>query len=533
MPTLPSRGTKNILLAVGLVVVHASYLISTAQRLWSQEHYQFFPVVLATVAILIWYRLEGFQWEHKPRLTIRNGLYGLISLSLYAGAFLLRSDWIGTLSTLAFLWTMVWFAGGRKLASLLRGPIFLLLLIVPLPMGLDLRLIIELQRTATSIASGGLDICGVVHSLSGVAIITLSKSFMVENACSGIHSLFSCTCVMAVVCVVQHYGPVRVILNLVQTIGWVIAANALRVFLVVYSYTEWGIDLDAGLRHDLLGATTYGLALLFSLSTDRLLHFLAPANSHSTIARVKDFEPSNPDNWRKQIRLYLDKPRMQQARTEMLAVAILFLMLSPLAVARMTNPNKDKAAGPQPDEAFAQKLNLTSNLQDVLPDVVAPWGRSKLINTDEPKVAAYDGMGLSATFRVRSPFNSWFDPVPEFEAAGWKQNRARSFQSPQAIHTTSFSVYKDDGIYGTIVSSCFDSRLMSIPPLERSVNTNRILGRLGVASEAKPIIPPVFQLQLFCETHERLLAEETQSLERLHDQLCNSFLQALQEDSGE
>ena len=101
---------------------------------------------------------------------------------------------------------------------------------------------------------------------------------MVAEACSGIHSLFSCVCVMVFVSVALRYRLIRILTNILQTVLWVIAANALRVFLVVYSYSVWELEIDSGWRHDALGIFTYAVALLMSLSTDRLLSFLVPVS---------------------------------------------------------------------------------------------------------------------------------------------------------------------------------------------------------------------------------------------------------------
>jgi hypothetical protein len=60
-------------------------------------------------------------------------LLGSVSILLFAGAAILHSNLLGSLTILSSLWTLVWFFGGQRVADLLRGPVFLLLLIVPLP----------------------------------------------------------------------------------------------------------------------------------------------------------------------------------------------------------------------------------------------------------------------------------------------------------------------------------------------------------------------------------------------------------------
>ena len=77
-----------------------------------------------------------------------------------------------------------WFFGGFDIAGKLSGPVFLLLLMIPIPLNFDLKLVIWLQKVATAAASSLLDMLQVWHNTSGVAITTVQRSFMVEEASS-------------------------------------------------------------------------------------------------------------------------------------------------------------------------------------------------------------------------------------------------------------------------------------------------------------------------------------------------------------
>lgn len=199
-PGLPgeklSRGGlqwRTTALVAGLVLLlHAAFLLQTAARLWERDHYRFFPVILCAVGLLVWFRIDGFKWNHTPQLSLRVIILGIVSLGLFTAATVLHSSFLGSVTALCSLWTCIWFLGGVELADRLRGPVFMLVLLIPLPLGKDLSLVVSLQKFASAAASSLLDVVDVRHLTSGVAITTVDKNYMVNEACSGIHSLFSC-----------------------------------------------------------------------------------------------------------------------------------------------------------------------------------------------------------------------------------------------------------------------------------------------------------------------------------------------------
>ena len=67
----------------------------------------------------------------------------------------------------------------------------MLWLLVPLPFRWDVRLVFALQDWSSRAASLMLDFWGVDHLLAGHILELPHQQFLVEEACSGIQSLFS------------------------------------------------------------------------------------------------------------------------------------------------------------------------------------------------------------------------------------------------------------------------------------------------------------------------------------------------------
>ena len=189
------RGAKTLprwgIAVVVILLAHSPLLFRMAQYLWKRPHYQAFPMIIAGFAWLVSMRLPLIQWPEETDFSLRKLLWLGVGALLFAASIEFVSQWICLISCLATLWASVWYFGGRSAASELRAPFLFLAMLTPLPLGLDISLIVTLQQWATATASQGLDCMDVLHTISGVAIRTATESYMVEEACSGIQSLFA------------------------------------------------------------------------------------------------------------------------------------------------------------------------------------------------------------------------------------------------------------------------------------------------------------------------------------------------------
>ena len=543
-------GYVKATLPIVITLLHGVFLYGLCIWLWGREHYQFFPLVMGASGCLAWHRLRGHNWgAHPPTLTIRTIALGILSLGLFTLAATYDSNWIGALSCIVSLWTATWLIGGQTLADKLRGPIFFLLLAVPLPLNLDLKLIIELQKTASSAASSLLDMQQIRHTISGVAFSTETRNFMVEEACSGIHSLFSCLCVIVFVSIMQKYSLTRIVSNIIQTIGWVLAANTLRVFLVVYCFSKWNLSLDTGWRHELLGVFTYATALLMSFSTDRLFKFIVPletepaaneaayTESENAVRQLMKFTKKTSKNWN----TFLNRSRTSESTSRNIVAIVLalgFLPLSGISYARMV-----RVVTRESTSNFSATMNNFANEKN-LPTTLDNWNLIKVdrLNRtpDDPlgtnsTIFNYEGNGLFVQFSIDGYYPAWHDLAYCYTGIGWNLQSAENYQlADTTTHATLLSLYKESGEQAVSFFSCYDSNFASVTPKLESGGTLRtLLNRIKWddigGDNSTTVVPPVFQLQLMCSSNYELLDHERESLKQLFEKLSTEALSTQQE----
>jgi exosortase len=552
----------QIIIPVATFLLHAVFLGGLGFWLWSREHYQFFPLVLIGSFALGWYRLNNqlspVEWGSSAKLSLRVLGLGVVASLCFVVAAVVESNWFGAIAAIFSGWALIWLYGGSTLANQLRGPVFLLLLGIPLPLNFDLKLIIRLQKIASLQASRLLDLYHVRHSISGVAISTGDRSFMVEEACSGIHSLFSCLCVIVFISVVQRYGLIRILINVAQSVVWVVAANTLRVFLVVYAHVVWAIALDSGWRHEALGVLTYAMALLMSISTDRLMQFIIPHGGANVAKKDSNYEASkNPlaqllafvDDSRVRMNKFLDRPRLSESISLKLIAGVLVLLFLPLSAVSYGRVVSRWFAAPvvATNDAPESLGDIGSLLTKVgaMPSGVDGW---TLVNTervdrspDDPLgmsslIHTYQGHGLEVSFSVDGYYSGWHDLAYCYTALDWKlKDQANSRDELTKYFSTRLNLWADDGQYLLNYFSCFDSQLVPVRPGDQSIGTiktfENLLERVGLrpapAETDPPITLPVFQLHLMCVSPQELLDHEKDSLRLLFDRLSQHTLESL------
>ena len=242
------------------MLAHLPILIPYFSKLWGRGHYQFFPILLLVVGWLAYDRLwrKDLDPEKQPSTPIRPKFNWPLALILGDLALLILASLMyapfyvmPSIMALSAAYLIDRFGTNGFLRAL---PVWLLLiLIIAPPSNFDKRLIHQMQFVASAMASWTLDTFGLIHFREGVVLVTESRQFFTEEACSGVRSLFSSFAAIAIFGVTRNYSLIRHALNLFQTLGWVLIGNAIRIAVVVYVSDNWTEAIATGTTHEMLG----------------------------------------------------------------------------------------------------------------------------------------------------------------------------------------------------------------------------------------------------------------------------------------
>jgi exosortase len=268
----PALRDRRLGIAVGAVgLACAPWLAMQAHSVWLQAaHYHFLPIVPLAAAALAVRGARGLGVLRPGVSAVTLGLL-VVSWLLAAGADVFYSPALGTVAALVALAALAHGLGGTRLLRALAPAGLVLALAIRPPLGLDGELINWMQSLATEWTSRILDILGVYHQTAGHVLEIAERRLFVEEACSGITSLFVVLVVTLCAALWLRRGWFATASLLVASAAWVLLGNVARLTSEVYALARWRVDITGGWHHEMLGLLILAVVLGLVASTDRLI----------------------------------------------------------------------------------------------------------------------------------------------------------------------------------------------------------------------------------------------------------------------
>jgi exosortase len=242
--------------------------------LWQIEQYGFFVVLLLAVAAMIygrWDRILRFPDSRPAKAILAIGI--LIEL----GASLLWSPWLGYFGFL-LMFTSFTLSQREKPEKeghepFSAGSLFYLsvapwLCLRP-PLGLDQKLTLSLQHLTARLSSFVLDLLSIPHHITGVVFDLPGGKLFVEEACSGVQSLFALLCVALLFLAFNRRPVVLAPLYAAAAIFSAGLLNLVRIVSIAVAQEWYKMDLAHGVPHEVLGYCCLLSAVLLLASFDR------------------------------------------------------------------------------------------------------------------------------------------------------------------------------------------------------------------------------------------------------------------------
>lgn len=262
---------------VSVLAAYTSLLTGHGIHLWRRDYFQFYPVFVVGVVFLTVQRFRSGALP--PRRVWRIEPVSLaVGLTLLPFALWIASPWTAALSFLLVGNALL--CANRQARQSWR----LLALLIPLPLGRDRLLVQKLQQISSAKAGVLLDTFSVPHRMHGNVLELTDRHFFVEEACSGISSVYLMLAATCFCLVWYQTRAVRAIPLLLSVFWWAVVANILRIFSIAAAHHYWGIDLSTGIFHELTGIAVLGFAFGMVYLTMQFLDFLfAPIGDGTAI----------------------------------------------------------------------------------------------------------------------------------------------------------------------------------------------------------------------------------------------------------
>jgi exosortase/archaeosortase family protein len=376
-------------------------------------------------------------------------------------------------------------------------------------MGLDQRLVQSLQSFTAQASSAALDAFGVLHVRAGNVIEIPGRRLLVEEACSGVNSLFAATACTLFFVLWRRLGVGRSVLLLLTVPLWTVVANSTRVVLTAVLRYRWDIAADEGRLHDALGMGVFAVAMLLILSSAAGFEFLRLVFGGSRRRESVHQKPAaKPELAPRSAGPGLG-PRSAGAGLVPLAAAAFALAICAVQVPGATARIDDHRA--------RERLTDLAELgAEALPAAVGDYRRENYERVKRANGSLlgeisqtwyYDGPQSKSAASLDYPFFGWHEITECYNAQGWQIDSRRLEQLDDGTTVVEVEMHKvERAEFGHLVFLVCDPAGGPIPVWKSQTISpaEELLDRAGmvvdtVRGRPRPEHRPTAQFQLFTE----------------------------------
>lgn len=262
----------DIVLILGMLALAIPTMLFVAESSWTGEQGSHGPIILATGLWLVynnWHEVRSLAqrapgWKVWALFALVAPIYWftrvtqIVELEGYAMYLLL----------LVALYGVIGFAAMKALAF----PLIYLFFAFPPPETVIYTLTLPIKVAISDAAIAVLKLFGLPIGGTGVMIQIGQYQLLVAAACSGLNSIVSLSAITLFYIYLMHRGEHRIqAILLLFVLPVAIAANFLRVLILILLTYYGGEAVAQGFLHDLAGVTIFLLALMLIFLIDKIL----------------------------------------------------------------------------------------------------------------------------------------------------------------------------------------------------------------------------------------------------------------------
>jgi exosortase len=261
--TLPSTRARTAALPLVGLLLALVYLPTVlwlfdrwTMSVWHNAHGMFIPVL---VGYFVYHELTRVR--HLPPSSSALGfLFLLPALAMHVLDTGMHTQLLSAASIVLMLPGLSLLFLGKQRTRAIAFPLAFMALMLPIPLALTESLHLVLRKIAT-VASGTIvPLLGITAYTEGTTVFLADATLQVGDGCSGFSTLYA-ACAVAALTAYTCSGWGRRLLVLASAAPLAIAANVLRVVLLIVVVDWTGVDVLSTWVHPASGMLTFALAL--------------------------------------------------------------------------------------------------------------------------------------------------------------------------------------------------------------------------------------------------------------------------------
>jgi exosortase len=233
---------------------------------WHNAHGMFIPFIVGYFAYYELSRVAGYQRESSAL----GFLFVVPALLLHMLDTGIHTQLLSAVSIVVLLPGLSLLFLGRRRTAAIAFPLAFMLLMLPIPLAFTEPVHLVLRKIATAGAGAVIPFLGITSYVEGTTFYLTQGTLHVGDGCSGFSTLYAAVAVAALTAYSCQDIRRRVIV-LAAAVPLAIAANVLRVILLIALVHRTGLDVLSTWVHPASGMLTFALSLpvIFWLGSDQ------------------------------------------------------------------------------------------------------------------------------------------------------------------------------------------------------------------------------------------------------------------------
>ena len=261
-----------ILLAIAVLIAYVPTFITLAQGPWQTEQEGHGPLIIAASLWLVWQSRGAVRSATLSPAPVAGWLVllsGLVVLILSRN----QDIWfLEVASEIPVIAGCVLLLAGWKVLRILAFPIGFLIFSAPAPGWMVDAATVPLKVLISDLVTQVLYSAGYPIAQNGVVIMIGSYELLVQDACSGMNSIFALSAIgVFYVYAFRWQEKIRGLILISLIVPITITANFLRVLTLVLIAYYGGVDKIEGPLHDLTGIALFIVAVVLMFLCDGFL----------------------------------------------------------------------------------------------------------------------------------------------------------------------------------------------------------------------------------------------------------------------
>ncbi len=266
---------KIFLISILVILIYLPTFAWMKERFLAVESYYTHGWLVPFICLWLVYKKK----EKLKKATIKPAISGLFILIFGLLVHILglasQIKFVSGFSLIFVLLGLSLYLAGKDYTKEILFPILFLVFMIPLPRVLIIQISFRMKLLAAEAGASLINWFNIPVYRTGSIVYLPNTSLTIGSPCSGLRSLISLTALGALFAYLSDLSRVKKVILFISAIPLALAANVLRIGMLLWVAYVYGHNVATGRFHDISGILVFIFAIVGLMIVNRVLQWKA------------------------------------------------------------------------------------------------------------------------------------------------------------------------------------------------------------------------------------------------------------------